>query len=397
MTLPTIDTSSMALLTPALVDVGRLSQLSATNAVLHVINGEHFSGAERVQQLLGKNLNEFGYQAHFACVKPGKFPDLCGLPDSQVSQIQMHGRFDLAVIGRIAALAKDIKAEMLHAHTPRTAMLTSMVARANKLPWVYHVHSPTVRDSSRGLSNRLNDWVEKLSIRNCDCLITVSQSLADELKRAGIHPNRIQMVANGVPDIAPIDADKRNDTKSWRLGILALMRPRKGVEVALRAMQLLSKTHPEVTLELIGGFESNEYQSQILTMIENLGIGEKVRWSGFTNDVATAIRRLDALVLPSLYGEGMPMVVLESMAAAVPVIATHVEGTPEVIRDGIEGYLAMPGDHESLCRAIQTLTADRDNWQQLSRNALIRHRQHYSDKKMAMGVATVYDRVLGLV
>ncbi len=397
MTLPTIDTSSMALLTPALVDVGRLSQLSATKAVLHVINGEHFSGAERVQQLLGKNLNEFGYQPHFACVKPGKFPDLCALPESQVSQTEMHGRFDLAVVGRIAALAQEIKAEILHAHTPRTAMITSMVARANKLPWVYHVHSPTVRDSSRGLVNRLNDWVEKLSIRNCDCLITVSQSLADELKRAGIHPDRVQMVANGVPDITPIDTDQRRKTKGWSLGIIALMRPRKGVEIALRAMQLLSKTHPEVTLELIGGFESIEYQIQILTMIEDLGIGDKVRWSGFTNDVPTAIRRLDALVLPSLYGEGMPMVVLESMAAAVPVIATHVEGTPEVVRDGIEGYLAMPGDHESLSRAIQTLTADRENWQQLSRNALSRHRQQYSDKRMALGVASVYDRILGLV
>ena len=90
-------------------------------------------------------------------------------------------------------------------------------------------------------------------------------------------------------------------------------------------------------------------------MVEELNVQDVVEWTGFTSDVPEAIRRLDALVLPSLFGEGMPMVVLEALAAAVPVVATSVEGTPEVVRDGVEGLLAEPRSVESLVTKIEEL------------------------------------------
>ena len=68
--------------------------------VLHVINGEHFSGAERVQQLLGKQLARFSVEAQFACVKPVRFPEVCGLRAGQVSQFPMKSRWQ-----RIAGVA----------------------------------------------------------------------------------------------------------------------------------------------------------------------------------------------------------------------------------------------------------------------------------------------------
>ena len=66
-----------------------------TLSVLHVINGEHFSGAERVQQLLGERLPEFGVRAEFACLKPGKFPTHCGLASDRIHLHPMQSRFDL--------------------------------------------------------------------------------------------------------------------------------------------------------------------------------------------------------------------------------------------------------------------------------------------------------------
>jgi glycosyltransferase involved in cell wall biosynthesis len=366
----------------------------ATSTVLHVINGEFFSGAERVQQLLGKRLGEFGFDARFACVKPNRFPELCGLNKEQVIETPMRGRFDLRVISQLAKYVHENSVALLHAHTPRTAMITSLVALRTGLPWVYHVHSPTSRDSTRGMVNRMNSWIERYSIRNCDSLITVSASLAKEMQRLGVSGNRLVTVPNGVPAIEPIDARARIGQCKWRLGIVALMRPRKGVEVALQAMQRLKAVGRPVTLELIGGFETTEYQHQIMSMIEDLQIQDVVEWTGFTSDVPAAIRELDALVLPSLFGEGMPMVVLEALAAAVPVVATSVEGTPEVVRDGIEGVLAEPRSVDSLVAKIEELVSDRGRWIGMSDRGLTRHREHYSDARMAEGVAAAYSRVL---
>lgn len=369
-------------------------EVTTTARVLHVINGEHFSGAERVQQLLGRSLPKFGIEATFACVKPGKFAGLCGLPEQSILAAPMHGRFDVGVVGQLARIVAEREIDILHAHTPRTALATSLVALRTGLPWVYHVHSPTARDSTRGLVNRANQWIERFSLRNCQQLITVSRSLRREMLACGVPRSRLAVVPNGVPAIEPIDSEMRINDTTWRLGLIALMRPRKGVEVALHAMKILKDLRRPVTLELIGGFETPAYQQQTLALIRQLNLQDCVHWSGFTSDISSAIRRLDAMLLPSLFGEGMPMVVLEALAAAVPVVATRVEGTPEVVRDGIEGLLAEPGCAHSLADQLEQLVSDRRVWSAMSQRALQRHRTSFSDQLMAERTALIYQCLL---
>ena len=362
--------------------------------VLHLINGEHFSGAERVQQNLGHQLGRCGYVSHFACLKPGKFPELCGLPSERVHAVPMQGRTDWNVIERITSLAINEDCRLLHAHTPRTALVAAFAAHRLGVPWVYHIHSPTARDSTRGMINRVNDMVERFSIASCDLMITVSRSLRREMLSRGVKRRRLVAIPNGVAAIEPIDPDARRQHDSWRLGLIALMRPRKGVEVALEAMAELRRSGAPVSLELIGGFETIPYQQQVLDRIEALDLSDVVSWSGFTRDVPSAVRRLDALLLPSLFGEGMPMVVLEALSAGVPVVATRVEGTPEVVRHGVEGVLAAPGDATDLAQKIEDLISDRSRWSEMSRAAVARHRSRFSDAEMARRVARAYDRIV---
>ncbi len=387
--------ASSAFCPPVLAPYTSSTAAAVTARVLHVINGEHFSGAERVQQLLGRGLPKFGFEADFACVKQGKFAELCGLPEQRVISVPMQGRFDWTVVGQLAREATERKIDILHAHTPRTALIASLLALRTGLPWVYHVHSPTARDSTRGALNRVNQWIERHSLRSCQQLITVSRSLRREMLRCGVPRQRLAVVPNGVPAIEPIQTHLRQNESTWRLGLIALMRPRKGVEVALQAMKLVKQRQLSVRLELIGGFETPAYQQQILGMRRSLELEDCVHWSGFTNDIPSAIRGLDAMLLPSLFGEGMPMVVLEALAAAVPVVATRVEGTPEVVRDGVEGLLAEPGNATSLAEKIFQLVRDRDEWSRMSAQALARHRTSFSDERMAERTARIYQRLLG--
>jgi glycosyltransferase involved in cell wall biosynthesis len=91
----------------------------------------------------------------------------------------------------------------------------------------------------------------------------------------------------------------------------------------------------------------------------------------------------------------MPMVVLEAMAAGVPVVAAEVEGVPEVIRQGREGLLVRPGDPQDLARAIARIVGGEVDWAALRRGALARHAERFSDQAMAAGVAAAYRQVLG--
>jgi glycosyltransferase involved in cell wall biosynthesis len=109
------------------------------------------------------------------------------------------------------------------------------------------------------------------------------------------------------------------------------------------------------------------------------------------------MRNLDAMVLPSLFGEGMPMVVLEALALGVPVIATKVEGTPEIVRDGVEGLLAEPGCATSISAKIEQMVQSRSEWTRMSTRAHERHQEKFSDEQMAKRIAKVYRKLIDQV
>ena len=103
---------------------------------------------------------------------------------------------------------------------------------------------------------------------------------------------------------------------------------------------------------------------------------------------------MDVFVLPSLFGEGLPMVVLEAMSAGVPVVGTRIEGVPEAVRDGVDGLLAAPGDPGDLARTIARVIRREADWSELRRSAHERQAGQFSDRSMAAGVAKVYSDVL---
>jgi glycosyltransferase involved in cell wall biosynthesis len=226
-------------------------------------------------------------------------------------------------------------------------------------------------------------------------LIVVSESLRARMIRQGYDPRRITVVSNGVPSLCEIPP-RSKPRGSWTLGTVALFRPRKGIEVLLEALALLYYRGYPFRLRAVGKFETEAYRREIHALEERLGLGGCVQWTGFTNDVISELGEMDLFVLPSLYGEGLPMVVLEAMAAGVPVIAAAVEGVPEAIRDRREGLLVRPGDPYDLARAIAAVLDGAVDWSRLRENAPQRQKTFFSDRSMAEGVAAVYRQVLGL-
>lgn len=375
------------------VVLGGTSSPRATRRVLHLINGEHFSGAERVQDLLARQLPQLGFQVDFACVKPDKFPQQYTARASQVHLTPMRSRWDLQTLKQLRAIVRDGDYEILHAHTPRTAMLASVLSKWTGRPFVYHVHSPTSRDSTRPLQNFLNRWIERVSLLGVDKLITVSHSLAAHMRADGFRDEQIQVVPNGVPAATKTRSDQP-PTGTWTLGTVALIRPRKGMEVLLEAVSLLRREEWPITLRAVGPFETVDYGCGLKRLVDELGLNDAVEWTGFCSDVDAQLATMDLFVLPSLFGEGLPMVVLEAMAAGVPVVGTLVEGVPEAVRDGQDGVLAMPRDAQDLARAMRGILRGEVDWQQLRRNAQARHAQLFSDRAMAEGCAAVYRDLL---
>jgi glycosyltransferase involved in cell wall biosynthesis len=356
------------------------------------VNGEHYSGAERAQDLMAGQLPRFGCEVGFVCVKPRKFPAVRENKDAPLLEMPMRGRFDFRVVRRIAALVKKDGYQLIHAHTPRTALVGRLAARRAGVPLVYHIHSPAGRDSTRRLLNRINALVEWAAVRDADRLIVVCPSLREYMIGCGFAAERIACVPYGVPSASHAPR-RRSPGDAWTFGMIALFRPRKGVEVLLEALAALRSRGVNVRLRAVGGFETPAYEAAVHALVARLGLEDSIDWIGFTRGINRELAKMDVLVLPSLFGEGLPLVVLEAMAAGVPVVASRVEGVPEAVLHRATGFIVEPGSVSQLSRAIEEMVGGAD-YAALSRNAKSRHAELFSDATMAAGVNNVYRDVL---
>jgi glycosyltransferase involved in cell wall biosynthesis len=369
----------------------------ATRRVLHVVNGEHFSGAERVQDLLALELPQFGFEVGFACLKHGLFAEKRASQESPLHDLRMRGKFDVRPSRELARIAREGDYALLHAHTPRSLLVASLAAMQTGLPLVYHVHSPASRDSTRPVANWLNDRVERWAARGAKQLLTVSPTLTEHMRGMGFSPDVLHCVLNGVPSLpegAPGSRRRKQPIGPFVVGMVALFRPRKGAEVLLDAIAELRERGHDVRLQAIGPFETDEYREELYQREAGLALQEVVHWTGFTDDVPAELAKIDALALPSLFGEGLPMVVLEAMAAGLPVVATRCEGTTEAVLDGETGFVVEPASVVQMADAIEKLVVGKVDYAEMSLAARNRHADRFSARSMARHVARVYDAVL---
>ncbi|MDA7950412.1 MAG: glycosyltransferase [Pirellulaceae bacterium] len=365
----------------------------ATQNVLHVINGEYYAGAERVQDLLAQELVTHGIALHFACTKPRLFPEKRIFDGAPIYDLKMKSRLDFGAAKRLRNLIKKGDFSIVHAHTPRTLFLCRIALRGLSVPLVYHVHSPAGQDSTHQFKNWINAKIEKWALKRADLLIGVSESLTKRYQRIVGPTKTVRLISNGVPT-----SERRvtgpSKGKPWLLGSVALIRPRKGIEILLKAQRLLLDRQFPVELRVVGPFETDEYEAEIKNLVRELSLNEKVSWAGFQRDVASEMKKFDLFVLPSLFGEGLPMVILEAMALGLPVISTEVEGIPEVISERIHGLLAEPSNANSLANAIEEVISEKLSWQTLSDNAYRQQRENFSHINMAEKLSAIYRHLL---
>lgn len=364
----------------------------ANHRVLHLINGEHYSGAERVQDILAQSLPRFGYEVELACVKPSLFPKMRKSNRARLHLTPMKSKLDFALLRQLCDLVRDRNIELLHAHTPRTLLIGALVKRRTGVPLVYHVHSPVLEDTHKRVGNWVNAAVEWICARGVARIITVSESLQKRMISIGHDAKRLHVVHNGVGQ-PRLERSPEQPEQKWTLGMIALFRPRKGAEILLEAIAKLVAEGRDLHLRMIGPFETEDYKSEIETLVDSLGLSDRIEFRGFRSDIDEELSMLDLLAVPSLFGEGLPMVVLEAMASGVPVIGTDVEGIPEAVQHGINGLVANAGSSESMASEIRSFLSGRVDWQLLRTNAMTSYSERFTNLAMTSGVVAVYDQV----
>ena len=145
--------------------------------VLHVINGEDYGGAERVQDLLALRLPEFGYEISFVCIKPDRFERVRQCQATDLVKFPMGSRLDISPVRRVARMARQGGYAIIHTHSPRTLLIGRPAAALAGVPVVHHVQCPAIADGSRRWLNQFNAVLERGLLSGVREILPVSHSL----------------------------------------------------------------------------------------------------------------------------------------------------------------------------------------------------------------------------
>lgn len=234
-------------------------------------------------------------------------------------------------------------------------------------------------------------------IEQVDRVICVSESSAETYRRAGVAPDRLVVIRNG---LEPRPATRARSDVRDALGIgldrpliimAARLAPQKGHATLIDAMPAVLARWPEACLVLAG---SGPLEGAVRLQIEARGVTAAVRLLGLRTDVPDLLAAADLLVLPSLF-EGLPLTVLEAMATGLPVVATRIGGTDEAVLDGETGALVPPGDPERLASAMASMLNDGAAARRQGRAGRARFLAHFTAARMAADTAQLY-RGLGV-
>lgn len=280
-------------------------------------------------------------------------PDWVGslaLAGVRVETLRLPPRNRMAEVRAVRALLKSLGAGLLHSHGYRSDILGLIAARSARIPLVSTVHG-FVRV---GWKRRLAVGLQIRALRHARTVVAVSSPLERELVTAGIPVARVRLIENGfipspVPSLDRLAARSRLglSASATVIGWVGRLSEEKSPELLLRALQ---RTRSPVEACIVG---DGPLRSTCRALAVSLGIADRVRFVGVVQDAEIIFEAFDALALSSRT-EGTPMVLLEALAAGLPIVATAVGGVPDLLA-GTGSTLVESGDSAEFASALDDL------------------------------------------
>jgi glycosyltransferase involved in cell wall biosynthesis len=322
---------------------------------------------------LGQKLADRGADVHVVTrLQPG-LPRFERMGDVRVHRVGVARARGAA--GSIAFVAGGVRAvlrlarqvDVLHAHqllSPSTVGLAA--APLARLPLIVNPHACGDIGDVGVLSRSAVGRARLLAVvRRADAFVAVSRAIRDELVGAGAPPAKVWSIGNGVDvdRFAPAAAEERAAIRralGLPAGPLAVyagrLAPEKGVDVLVEAWPEVAARAPAARLAVVG---AGPDEARARELAQARGVAGSIAFVGSVPDVAPYLRAADAAVLPSRT-EGLPVALLEAMSCGLPVVATRVGGSAEVLADALAGWLVPAEDPPALAGALAQALLDRD-------------------------------------
>jgi glycosyltransferase involved in cell wall biosynthesis len=311
------------------------------------------------------------------------------------------GLREFKAVYRLCRLFRRERPAIVETHTAKAGFVGRLAARLARVPVVVHTFHGHILDGYFGASKTyLLRCMERLLGKTTDAILAVSECVKRDLVTHGVaSPNRIRVVPLGIELEPFLMADKARggfrmelglDGHDRLVGIVGRLAPVKNHRLFLNAAALVSRLEPHARFVVVG---DGILRSELETRARELGICNRVFFTGWRRDLPRIYADLDVLVVSS-DNEGTPLAAIEAMAAGCPVVATCVGGMPDVVRHGETGILVSPRSPRELAEGILAVIQDRSLRADLGEKARPDMQRRFDRRRLIADMERLYVELL---
>jgi glycosyltransferase involved in cell wall biosynthesis len=300
-----------------------------------------------------------------------------------------------AVSVEMATVIRAEQIDVIHSISYPASLYAAFAARRTGVPHIWHEHNlKRIHRANRGIYRRIGNA--------CRWVIGPSDAVTGNLATAGISQDRLRTVYNGIDlrrfktaATGRIDALRHELTlheHEQAVGLFGQMLPYKGHRTLIEAAPRILSLHPDARFFFVGALENPPYQRELEALLADRGLGDRMRFTGWRDDVQDLIRAMDVVVVATTTPEPAALMLMEAAAMERPVVATRTGGTVELIADEETGLLFPPGDATQLADRVSRLLTNRELARVLGQRARARVEREFNLDRHLSIMLSLYEQ-----
>jgi glycosyltransferase involved in cell wall biosynthesis len=323
--------------------------------LLLVIDEASIGGGQQHLLWLASGLDRKEFEITVMCEGSGYLVEELKRRGIPVVPVSMTNAISFSVLMQCISAMRQIRPDIVHTHGGTAGFYGRLAARLASVRTIIHTyHGIHYVHGNFTLKKRILLLAEQmLKHITSVCILVCKSDVALAREHRLVSEKKFAVVYNGVDvaGIASVSGQSTDSIERVDFGTIGRLHEQKGQSFLLEAFALLHQKHQHIKMRIVG---DGELRESLMALAERLNVAESVEFAGIKLNTAEQLNAMDCFVLPSLW-EGLPLVMLEAMAAHKPIVATRVDGMLEIAEDHREAILVPHSDAPALAQAMETL------------------------------------------